>query len=114
MKGKPENGTRKKKKHRVSNWILVLILLIGLGIFFYPSFSEYWNSLHQSRAILGYAERVAEMSNEEYETIWNASIEYNERLLDLIDERKPELLVTMGAGNIDRFVEPLQTMISQW
>ncbi|MBR4392332.1 MAG: UDP-N-acetylmuramate--L-alanine ligase [Bacteroidales bacterium] len=38
----------------------------------------------------------------------------NERLLDLIDERKPELLVTMGAGSIDRFVEPLQTMISQW
>ena len=27
---------------------------------------------------------------------------------------KPELLVTMGAGNIDRFVEPLKKMISQW
>ena len=37
-----------------------------------------------------------------------------ERLLELIDQRRPELLVTMGAGNIDRFVEPLQTMISQW
>ena len=37
-----------------------------------------------------------------------------ERLLDVIAEKKPELLVTMGAGNIDRFVEPLQTMISQW
>ena len=35
-------------------------------------------------------------------------------LLDLIRQRKPELLVTMGAGDIDRFVEPLQTMISQW
>ena len=37
-----------------------------------------------------------------------------DKLLSLIDERRPELLVTMGAGNIDRFVEPLQTMISQW
>ena len=37
-----------------------------------------------------------------------------EALLDTIAARKPELLVTMGAGNIDRFVEPLQTMISQW
>ena len=83
MKGKPESTKVKKKKHRISNWILVLILLVGLAIFFYPSFSEYWNSLHQSRAIMGYAERVAEMSNEEYETIWNASIEYNERLLSL-------------------------------
>ena len=37
-----------------------------------------------------------------------------EALLDTIAARKPELLVTMGAGNIDRFVEPLQNMISQW
>ena len=37
-----------------------------------------------------------------------------EKLLETIAERKPELLVTMGAGNIDRFVEPLKTMISQW
>ena len=37
-----------------------------------------------------------------------------ESLLTTIADRKPELLVTMGAGNIDRFVEPLQTMISQW
>ncbi len=37
-----------------------------------------------------------------------------EQLLEIIAERKPELLVTMGAGNIDRFVEPLQNMISQW
>ena len=37
-----------------------------------------------------------------------------EQLLSLIEERRPELLVTMGAGNIDRFVEPLQDMISQW
>ena len=37
-----------------------------------------------------------------------------EALLDTISQRKPELLVTMGAGNIDRFVEPLETMIRQW
>jgi UDP-N-acetylmuramate--alanine ligase len=44
----------------------------------------------------------------------NKSLCPKENLLDTIAERKPELLVTMGAGNIDRFVEPLQTMISQW
>ena len=37
-----------------------------------------------------------------------------EQLLDVIAERKPELLVTMGAGNIDRFVEPLKKMMEQW
>ena len=44
----------------------------------------------------------------------NKSLCPKERLLEVIAERKPELLVTMGAGNIDRFVEPLKTMISQW
>ena len=78
-----EKLKKKKKKHRISNLILVLILFIGIGILGYPSFSEYWNSLHQSRAIMGYAERVAEMTNEEYDAVWNSALDYNRRLLDL-------------------------------
>ena len=35
-------------------------------------------------------------------------------LIDLIDSKKPELLITMGAGDIDRFVEPLEKMIKTW
>ena len=31
--------------------ILLVILLAGLGLLLYPSFSDYWNSFHQSRAI---------------------------------------------------------------
>ena len=69
-----------KKKHRVSNLVLVLILLIGVAIAGYPVFSEYWNSLHQSRAIMGYAERVAELDNEAYKEIWSAALEYNRKL----------------------------------
>ena len=82
MKNKaPKGGEKKKKKsHRASNLILVLILLIGIGIAGYPAFSEYWNSMHQSRAIMGYAERVAELSNEEYKDVWDAALEYNRRL----------------------------------
>ena len=85
MKDQEKNATKRKKKqnHRVSNLILVLIFLIGAAIVAYPTFSEYWNSLHQSRAIMGYAQRVAELTNEEYETIWNAALDYNQRLLDL-------------------------------
>ena len=80
---RPRRKSKKKKSHRVSNLVLVLILLIGAAIVAYPSFSEYWNSLHQSRAIMGYAQRVAELTNEEYETIWSSALDYNERLLDL-------------------------------
>ena len=35
-------------------------------------------------------------------------------LISLIDSEKPELLVTMGAGDIDRFVEPLEKLIKTW
>ena len=35
-------------------------------------------------------------------------------LIGLIESEKPKLLVTMGAGDIDRFVEPLENMIMTW
>lgn len=37
-----------------------------------------------------------------------------EELIPLIDSEKPEILVTMGAGDIDRFVEPLEKLITTW
>ena len=76
----PAGGAGKKKKHRVSNLILVLILLAGVAIAGYPAFSDYWNSMHQSRAIMGYAERVAELTNDEYITVWEHALDYNRRL----------------------------------
>ena len=79
-KGTPQDGAGKKKSHRISNAILVLILLAGVAIAGYPAFSEYWNSMHQSRAIMGYAERVAELSNDEYLSVWEDALDYNRRL----------------------------------
>ena len=103
-------GSKKKKKsHRGSNLLLLLILLIGAAIAGYPAFSEYWNSMHQSRAIMGYAERVAELSNEEYMDVWNDSLEYNRKMAsdpnpwDMTDEEMDEYekqLNVDGTGNM--------------
>ena len=85
MRGKgrtPQGGSGKKKSHRVSNTILVLILLAGVAIAGYPAFSDYWNSMHQTRAIQGYAERIAELDNEEYIAIWESALDYNRRLAE--------------------------------
>ncbi len=76
----PRDGDGKKKKHRVSNLILVLILLAGVAIAGYPAFSDYWNSMHQTQAIAGYAERVAELTNDEYVSVWENALDYNRRL----------------------------------
>ncbi len=37
-----------------------------------------------------------------------------EDLLQLVESKRPTLLVTMGAGNIDRLVEPLEKQIATW
>ena len=44
----------------------------------------------------------------------NKKICSKSELMDLIDSEKPELLITMGAGDIDRFVEPLEEKIKAW
>ncbi len=62
------------------NWItvaLIVILLAGLGLLLYPSVANYWNSFHQSRAIAGYADAVAELDPEEYQRILSEAQAYN-------------------------------------
>lgn len=64
-------------KKRLTTVLLILILIIGLGIFLYPTISDYWNSFHQSQAISNYAEDVANMDTARYEEMWNAAVAYN-------------------------------------
>ena len=56
-------------KDRMFTIILVTALFVGLFLLAYPSFADYWNSFHQSRAVMTYAENVANMNTEENERI---------------------------------------------
>ena len=67
------------KKHWTTV-LLVLILILGVGIILYPTFSDYWNSLHQSRAIASYTEAVAAVSKEDYSREWADAESYNVHL----------------------------------
>lgn len=67
------------KKH-LSNIILILILIAGMSLLLYPSVSDYWNSLHQSKAIANYEEAVAAIDDDVYEEYWNQAVDYNNRL----------------------------------
>ncbi len=71
----------KKKKKDVSTIVLVALLVVGLLLLVYPSFSDYWNSFHQSQAISEYADNVADLDKEKYADIWNAAYQYNRSLL---------------------------------
>lgn len=64
------------KKH-ISTVILVLVFFIGLSLLLYPSISDYWNSLHQSRAISNYLEAVEKTDSEIFESLLQEAADYN-------------------------------------
>ena len=86
---------------------LFLILLIGLSLMLYPSFSDWWNSMHQSRAIAAYSEQVAQLDTNRYDRLWEDARAYNQTLIGrenmylLSDEQQAEydrLLDVSGLG----------------
>jgi len=69
------------KKDRWSTIILIFILIMGLSLLLYPSFSDYWNSFTQSRVINSYSEQVASLNTEQYDQIWEDAKVYNQSLI---------------------------------
>lgn len=67
------------KKHFLTV-ILVIGLAAGAGLLLYPSVANYWNSFHQTQAIMGYSDAVSEMSQEDYAAILDEAKAYNKRL----------------------------------
>ena len=65
-------------KKKSSTIAMLLIFIIGLSLLLYPTFSNYWNSFTQSRAIAGYSEMVAEIDTEEYDRILQYAKNYND------------------------------------
>ena len=64
-------------KKKLPTIIFILAFMTGLSLLLYPTVSDYWNSFHQSRAILDYAAQVADMDNKNYEQMWRDAEVYN-------------------------------------
>ena len=94
------------RKH-TSTMILILILVVGLSLMLYPSFSNWWNEAHQSRAIAAYSQEVSKLDENRYDELWQQAWEYNRSLVGrenaylLDDSQKAEyerLLDVSGMG----------------
>ena len=93
--------------------ILLLTLLIGAGLIAYPSFANWWNSFHQSRAVASYAETVANMNTEEYERIISKAQAYNRKLsrsgilwtLDEDEEKEYKEQLDIGTSGIMGYID---------
>ena len=74
----------------MGNWIkkngvtllLVAVMLVGAGFISYPTFSDWWNSFHQSRAVASYVETVNQMDPAETERLLREAEEYNRSLAE--------------------------------
>lgn len=95
------------KKGSFSTFLLILVLLAGLSLLLYPTFSDYWNSMHQTQAIAKYSEDVSKLEKVDYSAIWSDAIAYNQKLALLddplvrstdLDEAYPTLLNLGGSG----------------
>lgn len=103
----------KKKTSKFITILLVFLLLAGLSLLLYPTVSDYWNSLHQSRAMASYVKQVAEIDSDTYERLLGDARAYNRSLIgktgrfDMTDaERaKYESLLKVADNGIIGYIE---------
>ena len=92
------SNKNKKKGSSLTTWILVLIMIAGLSLLLYPSFANWWNSFHASRAIAGYSEAIAKMDTSKLDEMWEEAVKYNE------EEFEPsELLGAISDEQLERY-----------
>ena len=102
--GNTDNPVMRWMSERLVTFILAGIMFIGIGLLVYPSFADYWNSFHQSRAVMSYAEAVSNMNEEEYGRILEEAREYNAALSDngiswtMTDDQKETYRKTLDIG----------------
>lgn len=79
---KPVTKKKKKKKHGgiISTVILIVLFLTGVCILLYPTFSNWWNQMHATRAIASYKEAVEDLSEKDRAQMLEAAEAYNARL----------------------------------
>lgn len=84
MKVRSNKKGRTRKAFRrldLSTIIMVAVLAAGLAVIAYPTFSDWWNSYHQSRAIAVYASEVENTDTATLEAMLADAEAYNQRLL---------------------------------
>lgn len=72
-----------RKRNIITTIIFVTMLFSGLCLMLYPSFSNWWNSHRQSKAISNYDRTVADMDTSQKKEILKKAEEYNRRLAEL-------------------------------
>lgn len=68
------------RKH-MATIIAVLVFITGISLLLYPTVSEYWNSLYQSKVVANYSDKMKKMNQKEKQAAIDKAKVYNESLL---------------------------------
>lgn len=66
----------------MSTIVAILVFITGLSLLLYPTVSNYWNSLHQSRVVSNYSDTMAKLSKQKKQAEIDRAVEYNSELVN--------------------------------
>ena len=69
-----------RTKLKTATKILIILCFIGLSLLLYPTVSNYLNEKHSTQAISTYVEEMDCYDEEQFKSVWNNAIAYNEDL----------------------------------
>ena len=69
-------------KQHFSTIFAILVIIFGLGIFFYPNISDWYIQRHQAEIIKDYSKKTKGMSKKEIKKIKKAAQDYNKSLMN--------------------------------
>ena len=75
------NITRRFRKPSFSTVLMLSLLLVGSAVIVYPTFSDWWNSYHQYRAISDYVRMVEDTDDDTIKAMLEEAHRYNVRLV---------------------------------
>jgi len=96
---------RKKSQNKTSLIGFIFLFLIGAGILFYPTISDWLAQRNNVVARQSYEQNVANLTKEEKEELWHVATYYNERLADSV-VKDP----FANTENVEPFDEYYQTL----
>ena len=93
------------KRDNIYSAVLIIVLIVGLSLLLYPTFSDWWNSRTQTKLIANYYEVVSQLDTTDYSDLWDSARAYNEDLTLrsnpylLSEDQREKYTVLLNPGN---------------
>ena len=92
-----------KIRDRIFTVLLIVVLVVGLSLLLYPTFSDWWNSRVQTKLITNYNTIVSSLKEEDHSELWDSAKAHNE---DLRSRSNPYLLTDDQQGRYPGLLNP--------